>query len=124
MIPRHKAQVMENSNPAVRCDIFSCIEPATEFIGRPDGPRNLAINLCAGCYRSVLDSIIEREGSALWERKKELEAEESTRKDKEAYGGKEFVCSECGEIFYAPHKLGSHKNQVHKEAAKSGADVK
>ncbi len=121
MYPRDKAQVCENSNPAVRCDIFSCYQPATHFIGRPDGPRNLPMNLCKRCYQSLVDSIIVREGENLLKRKEELERDENIRKDKETYGGREFVCKQCGEIFYSPQRLGVHVRTAHKEEVGASA---
>lgn len=120
MIPRNKAQVFSNGNPAVRCDIFSCIQPATHVIGRPDGPRNMPMNLCKNCYDSLVESIIVTEGEMLLRRKEALEKEESDRKSKEAYGGREFECKYCGEIFYSPQKLGAHVRVSHGEVASGG----
>ena len=123
MFPGDNVQVLKNNNPAIRCETFSCFESAAYFIGRPDGPRNLAMNLCSRCYRSLVDSIILLEGEALLQRIKELEQEEIVRMDKETYGGREFACKECGEVFYSPQRLGAHVKSAHRGEVKNGADV-
>ncbi len=120
MYPKNKAQIYKNSNPAVRCEIFSCFDSATRVVGRPDGPRSLAVNLCERCYQSIVDSLIINEGERLLERKLELEHEEAVRKEKETYGGREFTCQTCGEVYYSPQRLGicvREHNRADRQAA-------
>jgi len=114
---KDKLQIFKNNNPAVRCETFCCYKPAAYFIGRPDGPRNLFLNLCQECKDSLIDSIIHSEKEALLNRIKEIEKQE--REEREKQEGKEYTCKYCGKVFYSALALANHVRLECKEANKT-----
>lgn len=55
--PRNKAQITDNPFQSVTCEIFGCRNVAKHFIGRPDGPLSLMLNVCDDCLQDILDSV-------------------------------------------------------------------
>ena len=122
MYPKDKLQLFKNENPAVRCETFCCFQPATYFIGRPDGPRNMYTNLCQSCKDSLVDGLIHNEKEALLQRIKDLEKIE--RQEKEKKEGKEYNCQYCGQgPFYSGLALANHVRLECKEVSKTGTNA-
>ncbi len=96
------------------CETYLCNQPAQYFIGPKDGPLMLKMNLCKDCKQSVLDGLIKEDEEYVLERVKQIKEETSIAGAKERYGGKEFPCDKCGEIFYSPPMLASHVKKAHK----------
>ena len=53
---KSQAQAFPTSVKA-SCDIYRCYKPAAYMIGRPDGPRELCLNVCEGHFRELQDSM-------------------------------------------------------------------
>ncbi len=101
MAERNKAQIFPNPFHSVSCDVFNCYNRAKYFIGRPDGPLNLCLNLCEDCMKSVVASIPR-------------EFVEGPNAEEEG----KYVCSECGESFDSRQGLAAHIRWKHGEDKK------
>lgn len=126
--PKNKPQIFHNPYNAY-CDIYLCSNMTNHFIGRPDGPLSLCLNLCDECLTSILQhipdemkqhitppdgySLIKEESfdnmttelMQLRNQIKELESEPETTQ--------QFTCTECGKYYPTQQGLAAHM-RVHK----------
>ena len=130
--PRDKPQIFHNPYQAY-CDTFNCTRQAKHFIGRPDGPLNICLNLCDECLTSILQHIPDemkqhitpQDGYSLIKEEsfdnmttelmqlrnqiKELESEPES----EPETTQQFTCTECGKSFATQQGLAA-PSRTHK----------
>jgi len=95
-LPKNKAQIHPNPYPTVACDIFNCRNRAAWFIGRPDGPLNLCLNVCDDCLQDILASVPKQE--------------QEEKQDEQTY-----PCPHCDEVLSSRQGLAGHIRWKHKE---------
>ena len=95
------------------CETYLCNQQAKYFIGREDGPLMIKMNLCEGCKQSILDHLIKEDRDKILDKIQKMKEEEWVADAKERYGGKEYKCKQCDEIFYSPPMLASHVKATH-----------
>ena len=62
---KSQSQFFPQPYPSASCDSFNCLNRATYFVGKPDGPANICHRLCRECAESVIRSIPEELKHAL-----------------------------------------------------------
>lgn len=123
--PKNKPQIFHNPYNAY-CDIYLCSNQANHFIGRPDGPLSLCLNLCDECLTSVLEHMPDElklrmtppAGYVLVERDyyEELQTNAEaaqTEPESEPERTQQFTCTECGKSYPTRQGLAAHM-RVHK----------
>ena len=121
--PKDKPHIFHNPYQAY-CDTFNCTRQAKHFLGRPDGPLNICLNLCDECLTSVLEHMPDElklrmtppAGYVLVERDyyEELQTNaEAAQAEPEQEDAPEFTCTECGKSYPTQQGLAAHM-RVHK----------
>ena len=102
------------------CDTHGCHKKASYFMGNPSGPVQKNYKLCESCKESLIESLIRTEGEGIVTKAEDIVKKDKIARDKEQYGGKEFVCKECGEVLYSPQTLGAHMKYAHPKRGGEG----
>ena len=109
-----KATIHSNGGMLTFCETYLCNKPADYFIGPKDGPLKLKMNLCGDCRESILEEFIIEDMDYVSEKVKAMKERVMIEKAKEKYGGKEYFCKKCDQVFYSPSMLATHAKDAHR----------